>query len=403
MLSCVRRALHGRGGSVSALPRTWMKTSRAMSAASSKPPTAIVMMNMGGPSTQEEVHPFLHRLFTDRQIMQLPVQDMLGAWIAQRRAPKIRDQYAEIGGGSPIRKWTEEQGKMVEKFLDEHNPETAPHKAYLAFRYASPLTEECVAEMKKDGVTRAVAFSQFPQWSCTTSGSSMNEMWAKLAEAGLTDSIKWSVLDRWHSHPAFIDALAGRVIKGLEQFDKEDHHKVVFLFSAHSLPMRRVNAGDPYPQEVGATVGRVMERLKEMGYKNRYALCWQSKVGPLPWLGPKTQDAMKALRGQGLTHFMAIPVAFTTDHVETLYEIDIEFGEEAKEMGAIFKRSPSFNDDPAFGAALGKISSEHLQSGQLCSDQYNMNCPGCVNPDKCRKIANPISPYARMKDMAMSG
>eukprot|EP00281_Chroomonas_sp_CCMP1168_P027752 CAMPEP_0206246180 /NCGR_PEP_ID=MMETSP0047_2-20121206/19109_1 /ASSEMBLY_ACC=CAM_ASM_000192 /TAXON_ID=195065 /ORGANISM="Chroomonas mesostigmatica_cf, Strain CCMP1168" /LENGTH=371 /DNA_ID=CAMNT_0053671561 /DNA_START=44 /DNA_END=1159 /DNA_ORIENTATION=+ len=364
----------------------------------SKPPTAIVMMNMGGPSTQEEVHPFLHRLFTDRQIMQLPVQDMLGSWIARRRSPKIRKQYAAIGGGSPIRKWTEAQGEMLVKYLDEHNPETAPHKAYLAFRYASPITEEAVEAMKADGVERAVAFSQFPQWSCTTSGSSMNEMWRVLAEAGLKDSIKWSVLDRWHSHPSFINALANRVVTGLKQFDEADRHKVVFLFSAHSLPMMRVNQGDPYPQEVGATVGRVMEKLKEMGFNNRYALCWQSKVGPLPWLGPKTQEAMKALRGQGLTHFMAIPVAFTTDHIETLYEIDVEFGEEAEEMGAVFKRSPSFNDDPLFGEALGVISSEHLKKQELCSDQYALNCPGCVSPTKCRMILNPISPYARMKD-----
>uniref|UniRef100_A0A7S0YGK9 Ferrochelatase n=1 Tax=Hemiselmis tepida TaxID=464990 RepID=A0A7S0YGK9_9CRYP len=402
-MMCARRLWQGqaavRAALAAAAPRAHVSGARCLSA-STKPPTAVVMMNMGGPSTQEEVHPFLHRLFTDRQIMQMPMQDYLGAFIAYRRSPKIREQYAEIGGGSPIRKWTEEQGKMMVEYLDKHNPETAPHKAYLSFRYASPLTEEAVAEMKADGVTRAIAFSQFPQWSCTTSGSSMNEMWRVLAEQGITNDIKWSLIDRWHSHPAFISALAGRVVEGIEQFDEADRHRVVFLFSAHSLPMRRVNAGDPYPQEVGATVGRVMEKLKDMGYNNRYALCWQSKVGPLPWLGPKTQEAMAALRKQGLTHFMAIPVAFTTDHVETLYEIDVEFGEEAAEMGAVFKRSPSFNADEAFGAALGQIASEHIKSGTLCSDQYSLNCAGCVSPDKCRQIANPISPYARMKDMA---
>ncbi|KAJ1495976.1 ferrochelatase putative [Baffinella frigidus] len=365
---------------------------------SSKPPTAIVMMNMGGPSTQEEVHGFLYNLFTDRQIMQMPMQSTLGAWIARRRAPKIREQYAAIGGGSPIGKWTEAQGKMMEKHMDAMSPETAPHKAYTAFRYAAPMTEACVAQMKADGVTRAVAFSQFPQWSCTTSGSSMNEMWRQIKEAGMEQQITWSLIDRWHSHPAFINALAHRVVKGLEQFEEAERSKVVMLFSAHSLPMRRVNAGDPYPQEVGATVSRVIERLAELGVHNRYSLCWQSKVGPLPWLGPKTQVAMKALFAQGLTHFMAIPVAFTTDHIETLYEIDMEFGEEAHEMGAVFKRSPSFNDDPLFGEALGVIASEHLARGEACSTQYALNCPGCVSPTECRNILNPVAPYMRLKD-----
>lgn len=357
------------------------------------------MMNMGGPSSLDEVQPFLTRLFTDHQIMQMPFQSTIGQMIAKRRSPKIRDQYAEIGGRSPIAQWTEAQGKMMVEYLDKASPATAPHKAYTAFRYATPLTEVALEEMKKDGVERAVAFSQFPQWSCTTTGSSLNELWRQLTSMGMADSIRWSLIDRWHSHPAFITALAHRIQEGLLQFEEPIRHKVVMLFSAHSLPMRRVNAGDPYPQEVGATVGRVMEELKAMGINNRYSLCWQSKVGPLPWLGPRTQDSMKKLYEAGCTHFMAIPVAFTSDHIETLFEIDIEFAEEAHEMGAVFKRSPSFNDMPMFGDALGQIAAEHLSKGELCSDQYALNCMGCVNPAECRSILNPITPYARLKDL----
>jgi len=218
---------------------------------------------------------------------------------------------------------------------------------------------------------------------------------------GMSEQIKWSLIDRWHSHPAFIKALAHRIQEGLQQFEESVRHRVVLLFSAHSLPMRRVNAGDPYPQEVGATVGRAIEDLKAMGINNRYALCWQSKVGPLPWLGPRTQDVIKNLHKAGCTHFMAIPVAFTSDHIETLYEIDLEFAEEAAELGAIFRRSPSFNDMPMFGNALGQIAEEHLKQGDLCSDQYALNCMGCVNPAECRSILNPIAPYARLKDIKM--
>lgn len=288
---------------------------------------------------------------------------------------------------------------MLVEALDRISPSTAPHKAYVAFRYASPLTEEAVSEMKRDGVERAVAFSQFPQWSCTTTGSSLNELWRGVAAAGLS-GVRWSVLDRWPSHPAFISALANKVQQGLAGFDAAVRDRAVLLFSAHSIPLYRVNDGDPYPQEVGATVGRVIEELRARGVNNSYSLCWQSKVGPLPWLGPKTPDAMERFAKQGHKHFMAIPVAFTTDHVETLYEVDIEFGEEAKKLGVEFRRSPSFNDDPVFAQALATMVSEHLARGEACSPQYGLNCHGCVNPAECRRISNPVAPYARLRDLA---
>ena len=150
-------------------------------ASSSTPPkTAVLMMNMGGPSTPDETGPFLQRLFQDRDIIELPggpfVQKYLGEFIAKRRTPDVQAQY-ELIGGSPIRKWTELQGKEMCKILDVTNPDSAPHKAYTAFRYAHPLTDEALDDMEADGVKRVVAFSQFPQWSCTTSGSSLNELW----------------------------------------------------------------------------------------------------------------------------------------------------------------------------------------------------------------------------------
>lgn len=129
--------------------------------------------------------------------------------IARRRTPKIEEQYAQIGGGSPILKWSREQGHAMAKLLDELNPATAPHKAYVAFRYAKPLTEDCIAEMKADGVTRAIAFTQYPQYSCSTTGSSLNELHAQLRKASNSDSglepINWSVIDRWPTHPGLIE------------------------------------------------------------------------------------------------------------------------------------------------------------------------------------------------------
>jgi ferrochelatase len=161
-----------------------------------------------------ETHDFLSRLFHDGDLIPLPFQSYLAPLIAKRRTPKIEEQYAAIGGGSPILKWTRTQGEGMALLLDELSPETAPHKAYVAFRYAKPLTEDCLEEMRRDGVERAVAFTQYPQYSCSTTGSSLNEMWRQIAgpdvkkvEKGKEGEkeIQWSVIDRWGVHEGFVD------------------------------------------------------------------------------------------------------------------------------------------------------------------------------------------------------
>lgn len=212
-----------------------------------KPVTAIMMMNMGGPSTLDKVQSFLTNLFTDPEIIPLgPLQSYLGPYIAKRRTPKIQEQYGAIGGGSPIGKLSHAQGLAMCKILDVQRPASAPHKHYLAFRYADPLTEDALAEMKRDGVSRAIAFSQYPQWSCTTAGSSMNHLWRTLKTLGMGTDFRWSLIDRWSSHPGYIKAMSKRVEMGLELFKVEDRSKVIIMFSAHSVPMKVVNKGDPY-------------------------------------------------------------------------------------------------------------------------------------------------------------
>ena len=172
-----------------------------------QPPTAVVMLNLGGPATLDAVEPFLLELFSDREIIHLPLQSLLGPFIAKRRAPKVRARYAQIGGGSPILRWTQLQGQGMVERLDRLCPETAPHKAYIAFRYARPSSCDALAQMKADGVQRAVAFTQYPQYSISTTGSSLNELWRAQRRAGLERAFQWSVLDRWPTHPGFIAAL----------------------------------------------------------------------------------------------------------------------------------------------------------------------------------------------------
>ncbi|KAF8939240.1 ferrochelatase hem15 [Dissophora ornata] len=345
-----------------------------------KPKTGVVLMNLGGPSKEDEVHDFLLRLFSDGDLIPLPFQKYAAQFIAKRRTSKIQEQYNKIGGGSPIRKWTTEQGTAMEKILDKISPETAPHKHYIAFRYASPLTPEALKEMQADGIERAVAFTQYPQYSCSTTGSSMNELYRQLKELDPERKMKWSVIDRWYSHPGLIQAFANKIEDGLQKYPVESRDKVVILFSAHSLPMDVVNRGDSYPSEVAATMQAVMATLK---FKNPYRLVWQSQVGPKPWLGPQTNAAILGLGEKGHNDQLLVPIAFTSDHIETLFELDLEYGEEAREAGITgLKRVESLNADPVFIQAMADIVKNHLNETAdeiSISTQYSVRCPTCTN------------------------
>ncbi|EJU03994.1 ferrochelatase [Dacryopinax primogenitus] len=348
------------------------------------------MMNMGGPSTLPEVHEFLSRLFHDRDLIPLPLQSLIAPWIAKRRTPQIEKQYAAIGGGSPILRWTRHQGQAMIPLLDELSPETAPHKAYVAFRYARPYTEDCMDEMRRDGVTRAVAFTQYPQYSCSTTGSSLNEVWRwatgvkSRPKVGDEDvqmgmpGVEWSVIDRWFAHPGLVEAFARNIETALEHYDPSTRDSVVLLFSAHSLPMSVVNRGDPYVLEVSSTVSAVMHRL---GNRNPYRLVWQSQVGPSAWMGPQTNDALKGLARLGKKKVCLVPIAFTSDHIETLFELDHEYAEEAKQLGIDITRAESLNGSPVFARAIADIAAAHLKevkrTGQHASVQMGLRCPGC--------------------------
>jgi protoporphyrin/coproporphyrin ferrochelatase len=360
--------------------------------ARSNGPTGIVMMNLGGPQNLGQVQPFLLELFADREIIQLPLQSWFGPRLARKRTKMVQKNYQDIGGGSPILEWTEAQGRGMCERLDRISPETAPHKFYVAFRYVTPKSEDALAAMHADGVTRAVAFTQYPQFSCSTTGSSLNELWRASKRLGLQDAFDWSVIDRWPTHAGFIDAMTETVREGLAEFDEADRDDVLILFSAHSLPMSVINRGDAYPAEIGASVHEVMKRLD---YDHEYLLAYQSDVGPVPWLGPSTETVLEDLGAKRRKNVLVVGIAFTSDHIETLHELDIEYGELAHERGITnYVRAPALNGMPLFQDALADIVREHLASGEPCTRNYGLRCPGCVNP-QCRNILNPIAPFKR--------
>ena len=271
------------------------------------------------------------------------------------------------------------------KILDQISPQTAPHKPYVAFRYANPLTDDMYAQLLKDGFGggkggRAVAFTQYPQYSCSTTGSSLNELWkwrTRLEGKDPSGSIAWSVIDRWPVHPGLVEAFAQNIETQLATYPPETRKDVVLLFSAHSLPMSVVNRGDTYPAEVAATVYAVMQRLE---FSNPYRLCWQSQVGPSAWLGAQTSDTVQEYVKKGQTDLVLIPIAFTSDHIETLYELDQEVIHEAGHPGV--KRAESLNGHRVFIEALADIAFKHLQSGESCSRQMGLRCQGCKS-ERC--------------------
>jgi protoporphyrin/coproporphyrin ferrochelatase len=354
--------------------------------------TGIVLMNLGGPETVEDVGPFLEELFADREIIPLPAQKWLGPFIAKRRTKHVQELYRGIGGGSPILSWTKEQGQGMIERLDRLSPETAPHRFYVAFRYIQPNSEDALRQMKADGIERAVAFTQYQQFSCATTGSSLNELWRAAGRLGMARDFTWSVIDRWPTHPGFVEVMAKTVQEALDEYPAEARDDVLLLFSAHSLPLSVIDRGDPYPQEVGASVHEVMNAG---GFRNPFILSYQSEVGPVRWLGPSTEQVIKDLGAKGRKNVLVVGIAFTSDHIETLSEIDIEYAELAHEVGITgFKRARAFNGDPDFQDALADIVLEHLRSGEACSRQYGLRCPGCENP-QCRNILNPVAPYDR--------
>ena len=262
---------------------------------------------------------------------------------------------------------------------------------------------------------RAVAFTQYPQYSCSTTGSSLNELWKwrnrfegkdTAGEKDPEGAIQWSVIDRWPVHPGLVEAFAQNIEAQLASYPEERRKQVVLLFSAHSLPMSVVNRGnclspkthlmhyrplpsdfrnlrltsnlgDTYPAEVAATVYAVMTRLS---FSNPYRLCWQSQVGPSAWLGAQTSDTVQAYVKKGQTDLVLIPIAFTSDHIETLFELDQEVIHEAGHPGV--KRAESLNGSRVFIEALADVAVNHLRSGQSCSRQMALRCQGCKS-ERC--------------------
>ena len=330
----------------------------------SKVKTGIVMMNLGGPATLDEVEPFLLELFADREIIQLPFQSGSGPSSPGGARRKVRGLYASIGGGSPILRYTRAQGRGHGRAA---RPALARDRAAPVLRRL-PLrqAEERGRAPRHAGRRRRARGGVHPVSPVLLQHHRLQPQRA-LARRRPDRPARRVPLE--HHRP-----LAGA--PGLRRRDDRDGarrasrssirrsaDRAVLLFSAHSLPLDVIDRGDAYPQEVGATVQRVVERL---GVTNRYLLAYQSDVGPVRWLGPSTEQVIRRLGARGEKRVLVVPIAFTSDHIETLSELDREYGEVAHQAGIThYKRAPALNDRARFLDALADIVREHLASGEV--------------------------------------
>ncbi|MBI5199695.1 MAG: ferrochelatase [Nitrospirae bacterium] len=319
----------------------------------------VLLLNLGGPDSLESVRTFLFKLFSDRDIIKLPVPSFLQrglAWtIATLRSKKVTGYYRMIGGKSPILDITRNQAEALERFLKTDSrlqtpDSTLSYKVYFGMRYSPPFIKDMVKKIMDDGINKVIVLPLFPHYSQATTGSSFKEVKSVSDEIGVHGSeVRVNYIESWYDHPKYIDAISEKITEGLKKFD--DPEKVKVIFSAHSLPKTFIDKGDPYLRHLEATISGVLERVCPISWH----LGFQSRSGPVKWLEPSTDKVIDRLAEEGCKKILIVPISFVSDHLETLYEIDILYRKMAEEKGVVLKRTESLNASPKFIEALGEI------------------------------------------------
>jgi ferrochelatase len=309
--------------------------------------TGVVLFQLGGPDSLEAIEPFLFNLFCDPDIIDFPFARIgrkpLAKLISSTRARKVQHHYAAIGGASPIRRFTEQQARALQLRLQQSGMNA---RCFVAMRYWHPFTTEAIEQVLAALCDEVVLLPLYPQYSSTTTGSSLNE-WQRRFQSDLP---VYSV-EPFYRHHLYLDALAEKIEETLARFP--DPRRAELVFSAHSVPMSVIEKGDPYQRQIEETVNLVMQRA---GWSNRHRLCYQSKVGASRWLQPSLHKTLRALAAENVREVCIVPISFVSDHVETLGEIDHEAREEAVALGITqFEMTPGLNNSPIFISALADL------------------------------------------------
>lgn len=317
------------------------------------PKYAVVLFNLGGPDSLEAVEPFLFNLFSDHDIFKIPVgQKIFAKMMSSLRAPKVRKKYQQIGGKSPINEWTELQRSMLAEELQKI---VGNVEVYTAMRYWKPAIKDVAETISKKNLDMIALLPLYPHYSITTTGSSFNE-WRRVYR-GDTGRLKY-VYD-YFDNPQYISALNERIDETILRFPEDVRDDIQIVFSAHGTPESLVAKGDPYSKQIKATVESVMQARN---FSNEYHLCFQSKVGPAKWLEPSTDKMIRDLAVKRKRQLLIVPISFVSDHIETLFELDVEYRIIAdKENIENYIVMQGLNDSKVFVAALKELAVQALQ------------------------------------------
>ena len=311
-------------------------------------PTALILLNMGGPDSLDAIEPFLYNLFSDRELIQLPLgailQKPFAKLISYFRSKKVRESYEYIGGCSPLLEWTQKQAAGISERLEKN------FKPFVVMRYWHPRADEVLAQLKAQGIQKAVVLSMYPHYTGATTGSSVNDF--RRFAARLYPELEYQLIEQWHDWPGYISALANRVAEGLDKFHELMRDDVRILFSAHALPQKFIDRGDPYQQQVETTAAMVMQLVGDY----RWSIAYQSRSGPVKWMTPGTDDEIIRLGSEGERSLLMVPISFVSDHIETLEEIDLQYRMLAEQHGIPhFFRAPSLNDNADFLTGMADL------------------------------------------------
>lgn len=312
---------------------------------------AVILFNLGGPDSLEAVQPFLRNLFSDPAIITLPswLRLPLAHFISKRRAPKALGIYEQIGGGSPILGQTEAQARALEEKLGKGNRHE--WRGYVCMRYWHPLTDAVVKSVTRFAPDRIVLLPLYPQFSTTTTASSF-KAWQKVSPLKITTH----TIESYPTEPGFIAASVELVKQGLAEAGRGSTR---ILFSAHGLPEKVIKAGDPYQRQVEQTAAAIATQLGDVDWR----VCYQSRVGPLKWIGPSTDAEIKRA-GSDMTGIVLYPLSFVSEHSETLVELDIEYRHLAQQAGVPkYVRVPTVGTHERFIGGLADLVRAALANG----------------------------------------
>jgi ferrochelatase len=326
----------------------------------------VVLFNMGGPENLDGVEPFLVNVFSD----------LFARVIAKARSGEVRKNYEGIGGGSPQLRLTRAQAQALEARLNKgdspryfgegqhKNGDCPPYSVFMAFRYTRPSAADTIETMVARGIRRVVTVPLYPHFSRATTGSSQADF-----DRALTDA-RWRhhgfEVTHLHSYPddsLYLEAFAERIRHAYRAMSEDGRRKGVILFSAHGLPQKFVDAGDPYVTQIELTRRSLVHRLN---VPNRTLLAYQSRTGPVRWIGTGTEEIIRELGADGVKHLLIVPLSFVSDHIETLYEIDQLFGAAARKAGIVeYCRPEALNTHPLFIESLARQVERVATHGEL--------------------------------------